>query len=359
MYAISDDPSITTAHVRALHGLLLETTCLVPPQMSSSEGVLHPGAARAAVQGQERSAPTVRKRIRRGCRDLQVLICNKRSVREVPPLRTGEDVEETGPPSGWEAVVLIGEIERAVRDAPERRAARKAGTSILGTDMIRRIWRTAARWGVREAFDIRTPNPDPALPDLLFDRLLEALLWRLPMPPGTAFGSADQRAALQKRLGSRPGAQETQSALPDLVRDWKRCCRMASDIQQTGLSLSGRDRTPDRRPESEGSATARPDRSSEPGGSKAQRPEGSTDPKPPGATRRPLQGSSQGRGAASGIGIYQSLRAIDQASRAPEADLRQDQSKAALRVLIERGAQSLLREQTGWASARKRLFPTP
>lgn len=344
MYAVSDPPAITTSHLQALKGLLEATTDLAPSLFGSSDSrrpVLPHGSARAAVQGTKRSAWKIRDRIHRGCRDLQVLLCNGTSVRDVPPLEKSEDNEEDRP-TGWEAVVLIGEIERAVRGASERRAARKAGTSILGTKMIRRVWRTAARWGIEETFDVDPPNPDRALPDALFDRLLEALLWRLPMTPGTAFGSEDQRAALQQRLGSRPGAQETESVLPELVQDWKRCCRMASEIQRTKPGPSGPDGQPDSGSKSGESPTA-------------DAAAGRT----PGATRRPLRRSNQGRGSASEVGIYQSLRAIDRASQAPEADLRQEGSKAALRVLIERGAQRLLRTQSEWQSAERALFSTP
>jgi len=322
-------------------------------QRSSLEGVMRSKDVahvvdKVGADGERDFGATGRRQtwIRHAIQDLRDMLCEEGDCMKTKRGDNGLDAEKDT--HGWPLVVLIGEVERSARGVIWHDRNRGAG---LGHQLITSLWRRVGVRAVVQVHKLPSPNTD-GIPDVVFDRLLEALLWRLPRPPGPGIRGGPIRAALGEHLGSRPAMREAEKTVTEVVAGWKRCCELAQAWKRQGgpLEPAVKNRTVRGRQEADGgSSPAKEGKNGDTGGVPRTPDDGAR-------TSALLAGSNEGIRGASDKGIFQALRAIRQQMKVGAARLEWKSLRKALNSLLSRSAQEILRQRTEWDRTRGTLL---
>lgn len=279
-------------------------------------------------------------------RDLQVVLsgedCYTTTGSDDNPRTTG-----TGA-SGWQLVVLLGEMEKSLRSALWRD---NTATGTRGERMLTKLWRRTGVRAVVRIHNLSGPSTEGKLPGAVFDRLLEALLWRLPRPPGPGIRGGTIRAALRKQLGSRPAMREGEATIRDVVADWKRCCELAQAWRQKRGSFrtTVEDEPDEEKNEGDRGVAERRRWVCDTAHTNGDRTEGKRQ-------NAVLQPSNEGIRGASDPGVFQALRTIRRRMQVGRTVLDWDNTWSVLNSLLSRSAYQILRTRTEWRRTRSSLF---
>lgn len=282
--------------------------------------------------------------IRLAIQDLWDLLCREDACMENE--RGDNDLNAEREARGRTLVVLVGEVERSARGVTWNERNRRAG---IGYQLITKLWRRVGVRAVAQVHDLPSP-PTDEVPDVVFDRLLEALLWRLPRPPGPGIRGGTIRGALGEQLGSPPGIMEAERTVEEVVAGWKRCCELAQAWNRSGGSEepSIETKTVHDHRGVDGGSTGR-EKSGNAGGS-------AVEPKSGPRTSALLGTSHEGIRGASDTGVFQALRTIRGQMRVGTAGLEWKSLRRVLNSLLSRSAQQLLRRTAAWDRTRAGLL---
>lgn len=320
---------------------------------SSLEGVMRDKDVTHVVDtvnaGGERTFGTTNRRqttIRRAIQELREVLCKENRCRDAR--RGDNELGAEGHARGWRLVVLVGTVERSAQGVLWNERNQRAQ---VGYQLITKLWRRVGVRAVAQVHDLPSPSND-GVPDVLFDRLLEALLWRLPRPPGPGIRGGPIRAALGEHLGSRPAMREAEKTVTEVVAGWKRCCELAQAWKRHGgpLEPAVKNRTLRGRRKADGrNSPAKEGKTGDTGGVPRTPDDGAR-------TSALLAGSNEGIRGASDKGIFQALRAIRRQMKVGAAGLEWKSLRKALNSLLSRSAQEILRQRREWDRTRGTLL---
>lgn len=258
--------------------------------------------------------------------------------RHTSPRRARSETEEEE--GNAQSVVLIGGVRRGILGRDERRP--ETSEEQAGITLIECLWRIVGVRSAGRVLGLSAAKRKGRLPEVIFDRLLEGLLWRLPRPSMGLLGGGEVsasaiREAMGERLGSRPGAEEAEQELPSLVEDWKQCCWLAAEINEPP-----RNRTWGDAKRRASSTTATDWMGGEPAVQEQSQP----------VSLRP---SNEGPKGVTTSGLFQTLRAIRKRMRLGDGALEQNRAWTTLQVLLGEAAEEILRDHLPWKRCWKMM----